>query len=95
MEEFVKEFKKDLIIYRPEYWTAERKELESNYRCEHLTCERGKIVYDCSCTSEIGTYSAAGIISETVEDFLRLPIRDIVNKCNAIWYYNAVREEEI
>lgn len=94
--EAIKEMKRD-IINGFEYRDIE---VESHdvgdiqYRCENLIYEQGKIRYYCRQYYKNGTADSGGaIICESKEEFLKSPIKEIINQINASYFYN-VREVE-
>lgn len=89
MKDFIKEFKKDIIFYGKEHYTASEKETTENniYRQETLICEREKVLYDCMEIRDDATYRASGMVSNDVEQFLKLPASEIESLCNQIYYY--------
>lgn len=96
MKDFIKEFKKDIIFYGTDHYSACEKEtnVDNIYRQETLICEHGKVLYDCMETRDDTTYRATGIVSNDVEHFLKLPISEIERICNKIYYYNLLEVEE-
>lgn len=83
-EEFVKEFKRDLIIYSPDYWKSEFESFEDTYSCETLRLEKNIILYSYSQENRL----ASGIFGN-IPNFLRMPVKDILNRANAFVYYNS------
>lgn len=71
-EEFIKEFKRNLIIYSPDYWESEFGSCEDTYSCEILKLERNTILY----AYLQGDRTAAGIFGK-IPNFLRMPVKDI------------------
>lgn len=89
MEEFIKQFKRDLILYANDYWDLEKETQEPIYMCENLIYERGNIIYS---FQNLEGHSV-GIICDSKESFLKSDIEDIIHKCNEIIYYNFEGEE--
>lgn len=89
MNDFIKEFKRDIIFYGIDNYTVCEKETTENniYRQETLICEKGKILYDCREIKDDMTYAASGIVLNDVKVFLKMPIREIESLCNQIYYY--------
>lgn len=89
MKDFIKEFKRDIIFYGKEHCTV--CEMETNadniYRQETLICEREKVLYDCMEIRDDATYRASGMVSNDVEQFLKLPASEIESLCNQIYCY--------
>lgn len=96
MKDFIKEFKRDIASYGKEHYTACEKEtnIDDIYRQETLICERGKVLYHCFEVRDNAIYQASGIVSNDVEQFLKLPVSEIESTCNAIYHYNLVEVEE-
>lgn len=96
MKDFIKEFKRDITSHGKEHYTACEKEtnIDDIYRQETLICERGKILYNCFEVRDSTTYQASGIVSNDVEQFLKLPISEIESMCNVIYHYGLVEVEE-
>lgn len=96
MKDFIKEFKRDITSHGKEHYTACEKEtnIDDIYRQETLICERGKILYNCLEVGDNGIYQATGIVSNDVEQFLKLSVSEIESMCNAIYHYNLVEVEE-
>lgn len=66
MGELIKEFKRDIIRFKPEYWTIE------SGNGDEFILERGKILYNKTGTEEGN--SAVGIIAD-VKEFIKMPCK--------------------
>lgn len=88
--EAIKEFKRGLIYYKPSYWEQEE-ENSSPYSQDTLSYDRGKITYG---HSEEKSF-CVGVLFDSLEEFLRTPVKEIQNRMNAFRYYNSVVLEEV
>lgn len=89
MKDFIKEFKRDIIFYGKEHYTACEREtnIDNVYRQENLICEDGKILYSCEEFRDDTKYLASGIVLNDVDIFLKKPVSEIESLCNQIYYY--------
>lgn len=93
MEEFIKEFKKDIIFYGVNSCISNEREMRTStmYAQETLICEQGKIIYWLRKFPFRGQKSTvAAVIYSSAEEFLRLPVREIEKLINAAIFYNEV-----
>lgn len=88
--EAIKEFKRGLIYYKPPYWEQEE-ENSSPYYQDTLSYDRGKITYGHSVEKSF----CVGVLFDSLEEFLRTPVKEIQNRMNAFCYYNSVVLEEV
>lgn len=93
MENKIKELKRDII----NGWTYDNLELETHdigitqYRCENLILENGKVLYACREYRADGTeFEGAVIIYNDVTAFLKAKIKDIMCLINSAYYYNVM-----
>lgn len=87
-EKCIKEFKKDLICYDFSYWETE--EENATYQdVDSLICDNGKIIYSNNCLET----SCAGILFDSIEEFLKTPVREIRDKMFMFRYYNSIHNE--
>lgn len=93
--ETIKELKSDIIRYGEIFAECEDQEFPENIiRTENLSVTRdGGILYSCyEIDMDDGKESSgAVIIYDSVEEFLKTPIKEIIKRINEAHYYN-VRE---
>lgn len=97
MEDKIKELKRDIINgYTYDDVELETHDLnETQYRCENLILENGKILYACRELRKNNTeLEGAVIIYESTTEFLKAKTKDIINMINSAYYYNVREVEE-
>lgn len=96
-KEGIKELKRDIFNNYEYSEIEEQKELEGVNFAETLQLEKGKIGYflrtDDFNERIIRIY--AGIVSENLEEFMLMSIKEIERKINEIAYYGLCSEEEM
>lgn len=85
MEEFIKQFKRDIILYSEDYWCLENETHVPVYTCENLILEQDQIIYS---YYKLEDNEKAGIIYDSKDEFLKADINSIIQKCNEVIYYN-------
>ena len=89
MNEFIKEFKRDMITMGTVFVESEK---QSSDMLETLICENGVVAYNADMYRD-GTHYRATFRMCDREEFLKTPVAELEKMINAGIFYNTVEAE--